>query len=203
MRRTFRPMTSDPDSEAGFTLVEMLVSAGVFSVVLLVFASGMMQMYRSVNKTDALNIAQAQLHLAFQRLDTEIRYASAISEPSAAADAHGDWYVEFVGAAGGCTQLKLDTARQRLQRRDWPVAAVPGPGWRDLAVGVQVSGPPFVLTQAGEDPSGHHRLTVTITAVAGRTADTTARQTAVTFTALNSSVDSDRPTACSDDRPTV
>jgi type II secretory pathway pseudopilin PulG len=203
MRRILRPVTPEPDSEAGFTLVEVLVSAGVFSVVLLVFASGMMQMYRSVNKTEALNVAQAQLHLAFQRLDAEVRYASAIAEPSSTPDGHGDWYVEYVGAPGTCTQLKLDTARQRLQRRDWPAAAVPGTGWRDLATGVQVSGPPFVLTEAGDDPSGHHRLTVTLTAVAGRTADATARATAVTFTALNSSVDTGRPTACSDDRPAV
>ena len=63
--------------------------------------SGMIQIYRSVGRTEAVSTAQSQLSIAFLRLDREIRYAQAVATPGAAdgdeqVAAGQDQYVEYL-----------------------------------------------------------------------------------------------------------
>jgi type II secretory pathway pseudopilin PulG len=188
-----------PDAEAGFTLVELLVSAIVLGAVLLLFGAGMVQMYRAAGKAEALNVAQAQLQVAFQRLDGKVRYASAVSEPGRAGAAS---YVEFLTTSAGpavCTQLRFDTA---LVSRSWTVGEDPADTWTTWASGLTATSEPFTLTRADQDESGRQRLTVAVVAGSGGAANLAARESRVTVTALNSSVDSPPPTRCTEHRPT-
>jgi hypothetical protein len=172
----------------------------LLGTVLLIFTGSLVQMYRSTGKSEALSGAQAQLHVAFQRLDREVRYASAIAEPSAAATSLGNWYVEFLTTntvPAVCTELRLGT---RLQQRSWTSGQLPAQSWTTLASGVAAVGRPFDLT-ADQTGTGYQRLAVRISASAGGARDAADRAMSVTFTGLNTSVDSPVPTSCSQYRP--
>jgi prepilin-type N-terminal cleavage/methylation domain-containing protein len=185
--------------DAGFTLIEVMVASAVFGIVLVTFGVGMIQMVGAIGRTESLQMAQAQLHTAFQRLDHQVRYASAIGEPAAAADAAGEWYAEFLTDFTGtavCTQLRIGTS---LQQRSWTAGKQPGSAWSTLAAGVAAVGKPFTLSSDQEDGAGHQRLGVRISATAEH--DGATRETVVTFTAMNSSVDTVAPTRCTEQRP--
>jgi prepilin-type N-terminal cleavage/methylation domain-containing protein len=187
-------------AEAGFTLVEVLMGASVLGVALMIFGVGMVQMQQAAGKTTALNMAQSQLHLAFQRLDKEIRYASAIGEPAQVGDS---WYVEFLATYTGaaiCTELRLRDGR--LEQRAWTSGQQAADAWNPLAVDVAAIGAPFVLTPASQDGAGYQRLGINLTASAGGPRDATERRLTVTFTALNTSIDTTPPTPCAQQRPT-
>ena len=66
---------------------------GIMSVVMVIFTTAILQVYRSVNaSTESLSTAQSQLQIAFQRFDRELRYASWIAEPGKVGTT---WYVEY------------------------------------------------------------------------------------------------------------
>lgn len=176
-----------PDDDAGLTLVEMMMSAVVSSVVLLVFAAGMVQMYRSAGSTEALGFTQTQLRIALQRLDEEIRYASAIGAPPETVGADGYWHVTYL-SGGVCTELRLNDVLQRSRPAGSP--------WRTLAEGVAPVGRPFIRLDAGEGSSGHQRLDLHLSAAAGGTRDAARRTRTVQFTAVNTSIDTVEPTGC-------
>jgi type II secretory pathway pseudopilin PulG len=169
------------------TLVEVLLSASLFSVVLLLFAGGMVQMFRSAGRTEALDLTQGKLRLAVQQLDAQIRFASAIAVP--AADPAGTWYVAYV-SGGTCTELRLTDA---LQRR----TPAGGGTWRTLADGVAAgSGQPFTRVAAGASDSGHQLLELRLVITAGGDRDAAQRERSIRFTALNTSVDTVDPADC-------
>jgi type II secretory pathway component PulJ len=69
-------------SDAGVTLVEVLISASLFTVVLSLVGAGLAELGKSAARTTALSNAQDALRLAWQRLEGEVRYASAIGAPA-------------------------------------------------------------------------------------------------------------------------
>lgn len=212
---TRRPRTGPDD---GTTLAEVMVAMGVTSVVLTIFTAAMLLVYRSVTGVEGRSTGQNQLHTAFQQLDREIRYASGITPPSAAA-VNGSWYVEFLGvnpATGApvCRQLRLD-ASGVLQQLTWTPGAPPAAGTRGrtLASELVVPGgsvpPPFERQGAGSLPyaagsaagasyaPGYQRLRVRLTTRTG----TATGSADVTFTALNTSRDTADPNICAEGRP--
>jgi type II secretory pathway pseudopilin PulG len=188
--------------DGGFTLAETLVASGLLALMLAVFTAGMVQMLRSAGASEALTVAQGQLHTAFARLDHEVRYASAVSTPSAGPDRHGDWYVEYLSTEPGvatCVQLRLRAGGAALERRSWPAGQAPD-AWHTLATGVTGVGPPFTTRPVVDGGPAHQRLHVTIAATSGGASGPT-RESAVTFTALNSSAASAEPAECTRHRP--
>ncbi|MGC9669226.1 hypothetical protein ACNTMW_22040 [Planosporangium sp. 12N6] len=179
--------------DAGATLVELVVGMSVMAVVMVMFTAGILQTYRSVNKGVSLSTAQSQLHVAFLRLDKELRYATGISQPGRLG---GSWYVEYLTQTGGtetCTQLRLSTDG-RLTRRVWPTTSSPTPWsrWSPLVSDVAAVGPadadaPF--SYPGSDDAGgsagFQRLRVRLQARSGAGDTATSTGTDVTFTALN------------------
>src|SRR3954462_12965140 len=79
-------------TDAGVTLIEVLVAFGVMSIVMAVFTAGVAQSYRVANKADAMAVVRQQLHTAFLRLDRDVRYAFAIRSPGVVGDRS---YVEY------------------------------------------------------------------------------------------------------------
>ena len=162
-------------SDAGFTMIDVLVSMSVMVVVLAAATAGISSMYRTADAVDARSVAQAQLGLALQRLDREIRYAEGISEEYRV---NGDWYVDFLTVQGTerqCLQLRLTGGQ--LAQRAWvpdqtPLTRTP---WKPLADGI-TSAQPFDYVPPS-DLIGYQRLTLDLRS--GKDANT------ATFTALN------------------
>ncbi|MFC3381224.1 PulJ/GspJ family protein [Couchioplanes azureus] len=141
-RRDGRPR---PDDE-GFSLTEIMVTMGIMSAVMLVFTGAILQVYRTVQATDTLTDAQAQLSIAFQRFDRYLRYATWVSKPGVRAESGGHtWYVEFAGVAGEkCRQLRLElgpdpgsnspTGQGLLQLLEWTPGSPPAEGSRGMTI---------------------------------------------------------------------
>ena len=214
-RHDARPERDD----AGFTLTETLVTLGVMSVVMAVFTGGIIQMYRTSAKTEAISVVQSQLQTAFQRFDRQIRYASWIAQPGQVGTA---WYVEWAGFDGTqCYQLRLETepadrpadetaGRGLLQMLTWPRATPPDPGTAGQTIAANLavpdSGGPFTrqlpTSVVGDGLTGFtpdfQRLQVRIT---GQMGDSNAEVDS-TFTALNTSRNTPVTNDCSKGRPT-
>jgi type II secretory pathway pseudopilin PulG len=191
-RRVERPRAS---GDGGITLIEVVVSMTVMTALMSIFTFGVVQMYRSANKVEAVSVAQSQMHTAFQRLDREIRYASGISTP---AQVGPDWYVEYLTANGGgpvCVQLRLVGDTRQLQRRTWPSGSTPGT-WGVLASDVG-SGQPFEFSHNGN----FQRLRLHLVSASGPPGDPVKAETNVTFTALNTLRDTTNHDVCSEGRP--
>ncbi|MBG0821111.1 hypothetical protein HS048_10240 [Planomonospora sp. ID91781] len=119
-----------------------MVSISLMGVMMVIFTTGVLQVYRAVNGVEALSASQSQLQTAFQRLDKEIRYATWISEPSV--PIRDNRYVEFAYVEPAeqdpqtgqvvkppqamCGQLRLDLNRGVLQLVRWTPGSPPAEG---------------------------------------------------------------------------
>ncbi|MEV6598289.1 prepilin-type N-terminal cleavage/methylation domain-containing protein [Actinoplanes sp. NPDC051346] len=178
--------------DAGFTLLELMVALAILSVAMAIFTTGTLQLFRGTSKIESASIAQSQLQVAFERLDREIRYASALSIPAVV---NGDPYVEYRTENSGtamCTELRLHAADQQLQRRTWvegPAPITPTP-WIPLASGISAAAAgtdPFTFVPT-DDTYGWQRLTIDLSAASGgEGSSATSKASKVTITALNTS----------------
>ena len=166
--------------DAGFTLIDTMVAMTVMTVVMAVFTTSVLQMYRTANTVEATSITQAQVSTAMQRLDRQIRYAKGISEPYTIA---GVGYVDLLAmqqTKRQCIQLRVMNGV--LSQRSWTYLANPLDlsGWTAIAYGLTTATPFDYLPPT--DELGHQQLAVTLGGGAGSGAGVNT----VTFTALNS-----------------
>jgi type II secretory pathway pseudopilin PulG len=93
--------------DAGYSLIEVVVAAGMFAVILSIVTTAILQVFRTSETVESRAVAQSDLQLAFQRFDRELRYASWISAQGTQDTAV---YVEFASSDGTeCLQLRLET----------------------------------------------------------------------------------------------
>jgi type II secretory pathway pseudopilin PulG len=193
--------------DEGYSLIEVLMAMVCTSILLTLVTSAIIQIYHSVNAVDAASAAQSQVDTTFERLDKEVRYARAISDPGTVG---GDQYVEYLldnDTADVCVELRLHQATGEFQRRQWVKDQGPAAPtrWQVLASSVTAA-TPFTVTAARDvqlTDVRYQQLTVDITAVtgggrglsaaAGRAGS--ARETDVTFTALNATATGTDPAA--------
>ncbi len=182
-------------SDAGVTLMELVVGMTIMTIFMAIFTGSVVMMYNSTSKSEAIADTSSQLSIAFNRLDKSIRYASAISPPGKSS---GAWYVEWETTYTGtpqCTQLRLNPAAQQLQQRTWTVSggsATNVTAWLPLASGVTDTDPttgaavtPFTFTMS-DAAVPYEQLGIRLVALSvGRTGTTTSISD-VTFTAFNS-----------------
>jgi prepilin-type N-terminal cleavage/methylation domain-containing protein len=202
------------EAESGITLIEMVVAMSLMSILMSIFVTAVVQMYRTANHTEATSRTQSQVALAFMRLDREIRYAGGVTEPKGYGS---DWYVEYLTtnvAEPLCTRLRLSGGTGRLERLTWPQDGHPGNTWTTLvtdltvptadavaastAAGTQPADAPFSLL-SGKQYS-YQALVVVLSAngAGGESAEKADLRT--TFAALNST--SNAATAdCQEGRP--
>lgn len=170
----------------------------LMSVFTAMFTASFLQLFRSERSNEAMSTAQAQIHIAFQRLDGEVRYAAGIS---AEGQVGQDWYVEILSTYSGspqCTQYRF-TADGQLQRRSWDQGATP-PSFTVLASGASATHPFTRYPAVVGSGIDFQRLAVSLSTDGGSAARS--RQISIMFTALNTSTNTDSDTVCTEGRPT-
>lgn len=172
--------------DAGTTLIELMVALALTTVVMAIFTTTLVQMFQVSNKSHALEVAQAQVHTAFVRVDRQLRYAYGITTPGQVG-AH--WYAEYVTTNTGpavCGQLRLNTVAAQLQWRTWTRGQTPSNTWTVLAS--KVSGvTPFTFHEA-DTYGGVQQLQLKLSATDGAGATAATRQIDEKFTARNTSL---------------
>ncbi|MEV4704543.1 prepilin-type N-terminal cleavage/methylation domain-containing protein [Actinoplanes sp. NPDC049316] len=160
--------------DEGFTLIELLVAMTVMVVVTSIATAGIVSMYRSADDVDTRSVAQAELGLALQRLDRQVRYAEGVSTTPDTGASTVD-FLTIQGTQQVCVQLRVVAGV--LSQRTWAYAGNPinPTPWRPLASGL-TSARPFTYVPP-DDSLGHQRLRIDLR----REQD--ANQ--ATFTALN------------------
>lgn len=161
-----RPRTGRPDgAEDGSSLAELTVTMLLMSVAMLMFTGAILQVYRTVQTTETLTDAQAQLAVSFQRFDRQLRYASWINDPGLV---HGDtWYVEFAGLEGEkCRQLRLELdpagsngAQDQgvLQLLEWTPGSPPPAGSRGTTIASRIDVSDISRTNDAEPAAPKYR----------------------------------------------
>jgi type II secretory pathway component PulJ len=163
--------TRAPD--AGFTLLDVIMSMTVMGIVTAICTTAIISMYRTANADDAKAVAQAQLATAMRRIDKEIRYAKGIGRTGTGAAASVD-FLAVQGTSKICFQLRVQD--RKLWQRTWSYGSAPsGSGWVVLASGITSTTP---FSYAGPtDRLGYQQLDVFL--------KTDQDEQRTTFTALN------------------
>jgi prepilin-type N-terminal cleavage/methylation domain-containing protein len=197
--------------DAGYTLTELLVSMGIFAVLLALVAASTTTMFGSLRKqtgqTDNLDNSRKVIQL----LDKQVRYASAVNTPGTGTD--GSLYVEWQSGNTGqlqtCYQWRWVPSTKLLQYRTYSfLSATPDTittqqTWVTEGNGISQSGstPVFSITYAVVSPppspspvvASHELLTVTFVSTHGNPAKSTTSN--VSLTAANSATSSAPTTA--------
>jgi type II secretory pathway component PulJ len=189
--------------ERGVTLAEMAVTTGILSMVMAIFTTGVVQLFRAGDKNERIAQTQAQLNNAFLRLDRELRYSAGFGP------VHTDGtntFVEYVntGTASGtpeCAQLELYAATKTLRRQVWPQQSGQKPQnkWAVLASEITIAKSSFTLAIPTEN-TAFQRLHVVLVVAGNPGNGQTEATTDLTFTALNSKSSTDTGTICPEAR---
>lgn len=171
-----------------------MITMAIMAIVMTIVTTAVIQIYRSVNKNEAVSSARFSLNQTFIRLDKEIRYAANISKPGAVG---ADQYVEFLVTNTGtatCVELRLNASGE-LQRRSWAQQGGTPGVWFTLASNLSSAAP---FTRPAAESFAFQRLRLNINSVTGSGATKTTRQTDITFTALNTTAMNTSAAATSD-----
>ena len=121
-RRERRP--SIRYSEAGFSLVELMVAMAIFTIFIVIVLGSVVAISRSAVRTQLVGQSTNSSLVVFGSIDRQVRYADAINFPGAGT--FGDRYVEFrVPAASTastvamCYQWRFSVTNLRLESRQW------------------------------------------------------------------------------------
>jgi prepilin-type N-terminal cleavage/methylation domain-containing protein len=182
-----------PAGDDGFSLLELMVGAGIMSIVTAIAASGFVRMYHTVDKTDAAAQAQTALLAAFNKLDHEVRYGMRVSNEGSTATL---WSVTYVIPDGAdnktCVQLTLPKAGGALLRRQWTrpdVQVTPAAAFTTVATDLLPKNPgstPFLLVAGGTTSTKpFDTLELQVTSTVGVGTHAASKSYDLTFTALN------------------
>lgn len=198
-----RPAARELRDDSGVTMVELLVSMGIFTMVLVVALAATVTMSNQAVTTQVVGDTSSQLRTVYQRLDKEVRYAEAINPPAVS---NGDIYVEYLvpsTATKGdelCVQWRYVTGSKQLQRRTWtPGSDADLSGWSTMVTDLrndlgQTDQQPFAMHYAGLQTDSkvyvHQGLDVYLDAGLGSARESAGSQLDVYLVARNSSPDS-------------
>jgi prepilin-type N-terminal cleavage/methylation domain-containing protein len=188
--------------DAGFSLLELIVALGVFSLFIAVAITTFSTIGNSVvTARSRANSATGVLDV-FQTMDRQVRYADSIN--FAGLGASGDAYVEFQVPAKAtttgvatCTQWRYVPSNGTvgvpgtIGYRRWNLGGTPPTGWQIKATDVDGAATgtyPFSLTPATAGVSTLQQLVLSVTA--GNTLPGNTTLASVGFVARNSSLNS-------------
>jgi type II secretory pathway pseudopilin PulG len=198
MRATLRRRR---DSDEGTSLIELLVVMIVFTMIMAIITSSIVNMVhtsqRESGQSNDLNSARKVISL----LDHSIRYANAITLPGTGTD--GSYYVEFqtgnTGQQQTCTQWRYVPTGGKMQWRTWqpPLTGTVTPtptNWSTAAIGFSKVGANQVFSIAPPSSAdSKEELNLQFTATSG--APPTSSVSQVALTAINSAGSSAPTTA--------
>jgi len=192
-----RPPTAE-EKQSGFSLIELLVSMGIFTIFLALFMSAVIGLTKGTSKTQITAQTTGEVVSVFKNLDRQVRYADAINAPGTAG---GFRYIEFrtpasssnlTPAAVLCTQWRYSPATGVVQMRKWKdvTAAVMGEWMTQLTDVIDTGAAtyPFDMIPATSNGSTKQRLKLSLNA--GNAALNANTEISTTYVARNSSTDS-------------
>lgn len=196
LSRLRRPRRLDQRAtEAGYTLVELIVAMGIFAVFLTVFIGAIVAVSRISTEARVDAQTSSAAGIALQRIERSVRYADSVNQPGAiAGNSYVEWRTDAVSASSGvttCAQLRYRAADGTIALRTWPVNQSPSTGkWnvimRDV-IGSATAGYPFATVVAAAGVSNYQGLTVQLRAGLD---DRVGSEAITTIYAKNSSVES-------------
>jgi prepilin-type N-terminal cleavage/methylation domain-containing protein len=150
-------------TEAGFTLIELMVSIILMSAVGAGFLAATTSIFDGIHKQQGVVDAVDGNRRVLQTLDKQVRYASAINTPGAGTD--GNFYVEYLWTKTSpttvdvqtCTQWRLNPTADVLQSRSWTSGTTTPSAWSTAETNVvnnPATDPPFVLAPPVPTPTG-------------------------------------------------
>ncbi len=110
-------------SQAGFTLLELVVAVGIFSLMSAIAYGGLLSVLKTAGGTEAQSARLGEIQIAMVRLERDVEQAV----PRAVRDQFGDLRQALVAAGGGTTMEltragyfnPVDLPRSTLQRVQW------------------------------------------------------------------------------------
>lgn len=149
----------------GYSLMEVLITTGVMSMVMVVVSSAFMQIYAGTRRIEQTSVAADQLDTSLRRLDRELRYATYVSNPRLGQDG-SRWYVEFAippkpvplgspASPARCRQLQFDTKKNTLRMVNWDLPGTNSGAATTLATDVFIDNGalPFLFHWPGPPPT--------------------------------------------------
>jgi type II secretory pathway component PulJ len=185
--------------ERGTSLVEVVVAMTIMVVCGAIFTGAVVTLYSVTNRAQAVTNSATQTNQAYQALDKVVRYAAAITTPGLGAGLGPAryWYVELRDTTSGsevCTQLRVNTSNQQLQRRTWSASSQTTlTSWVQISSGITNGGAaagsadqPFVLLDPAPPTANHQQLTINLRATSGPASSPATTMSSFRLTALNS-----------------
>lgn len=179
--------------EAGFTLIEMIVTMVVFSIFLSITLASVIGVTHASSRAQLLAKSSSSILTVFQTFDRQLRYANSINFPGAGPS--GARYVEFrtgsdsaSSGVSSCTQWRLDPTNKVMQSRQWQEGAVAPAFVTKISAVVDLGGAgyPFKLVPATIGGSTMQQLVLSISS--GTNTAVTGAAISTTFVARNSSI---------------
>ncbi len=188
--------TRTRSGDAGFTLIEMLIALVIFSIFITLALAAVLRLTTATVDAQGRTVSASETLNAFQLIDRQVRYASAVNYPGKSAT--GASYVEFLTLAGAsryendtCTQWRYLPADGLLQTRDWRAGTTPGSTWATKVTevkGTATATYPFKLLPATVGGFAQQRLVLDLSA--GGPDDASRTVISTNYVARNSSLKS-------------
>ena len=187
------------DGEGGFTLIELVVAMGLFTIFVALFLTAVVALIRGSGQAQVTAETSSQALLVFQSIDRQVRYADAINAPGNGTS--GARYIEYripgESAPSGvdtCHQWRFVPSSGRIQTRQWSDVTGHTPGaWSTKLTTANAPVPanpnyPFALIPA--TPSGSAKQQFALTINAGSPTYKAKADVTSVFVARNSSISS-------------
>ena len=193
-------------NDAGVSLIELIVSMGIFVSIMGVITASVISMMgqtrKELGQSDNLDNARKII----QNLDQSVRYANAVTTPGTGTD--GAYYVEYrtgnTAQQQTCWQWRYVPTTKLVQVRHWlpplaGVGSVSPTAWVLEGTGISLVGatPIWSITPNPPAPDNvHQQLVVSFNASHG--APITSQANQVTFTAINTASSSPLSSVCNE-----
>jgi prepilin-type N-terminal cleavage/methylation domain-containing protein len=151
--------------DSGFTLVEMIIAMGIFSVILVIFASATTDWTRIIVRDSRVTDQTTASRVVFDALDKQVPSAALLNRPVAVGTSY---YVEFRNngvAPNLCTQWVYRQATGEVAYRTWPTdtgSAVTPSAWRVVATRMVNTSDPFSFVRSDDGVHAHQQLVVAL-----------------------------------------
>jgi len=179
--------------DSGFSLIELIVAMGIFTIFIAVFLTAVVSLTRATTQARVTAESASGALVVFQNIDRQVRYADSINYPGPGV-ATGGRYIEFRTPASSmatglttCTQWRYLPSKKRIEFRRWvDTAGSVASQWSTKLTNViekPDAGYPFALLPATS--TAKQQLVLSLDAGTAGTSGATSIST--TFVARNSS----------------